>query len=200
MKISDWLTIAAIISGPVLALLVQRILDNLREAKQRKLDVFRSLMTSRGTRLAPRFVEALNLIDLEFKGEAPVLNAWKELQDHYFEWGQKSDAESAAEAKELNNRAVELLSDLLMRMGSVVGYSFDKVFIKKGFYYPKGLVNVEQEQHALRQSLLKVFNGQSLLPVAVFEKKFPHLTIEPLPQALLQDVPIVQQSLEEPKD
>ena len=57
---------------------------------------------------------------------------------------------------------------------------------------------MELEQHALRQSLLKVFNGQSLLPVAVFEKKFPEITIEPNREALVPDTPIVRRSLDEP--
>ena len=57
----------------------------MRQGK-RRLEVFKALMTYRGTRLAPAFVQALNLIDLEFKGrrDKAVLDAWKELQDHYF--------------------------------------------------------------------------------------------------------------------
>jgi hypothetical protein len=84
-------------------------------------------------------------------------------------------------------------------MGARLGYRFDKVYIKKGWYYPEGLTNIELEQHALRQSLLKILSGQSHLPVAVFEKKFPALTITP-DQPVLPEIPLIRQSLEEPKE
>ena len=76
---------------------------------------------------------------------------------------------------------------------SRLGYSFNKVYIKKGWYYPKGLTNIELEQHALRQSLLKVLSGQSHLPVAVFEKKFAPLTITP-EQTSVPEIPLIRQA------
>jgi len=42
-----------------------------------------------------------------------------------------------------------LLAELLVKMGSVLGYQFDKVYVKKGVYYPEGLGDIEREQHAL---------------------------------------------------
>ena len=194
-------TILAVILGPIIALWIQRGLDKWREADKRRLEVFKSLMTYRGTRLAPAFVQALNLIDLEFKGkrDKPVLDAWKELQDHYSEWGQKSESDAAAQSSMLNDRALELLSTLLVNMGARLGYSFNKVYIKKGWYYPKGLTNIEAEQHALRQSLLKVLSGQSHLPVAVFEKKFAPLTITQ-EQTSVPEIPLIRQALDEPRE
>jgi hypothetical protein len=77
------LTIIAIVSGPIIALQVQRKLDREREALNRKLWVFKTLMSFRATALAPSFVQALNLIDVEFNGndekEKAVRNAWKVL-------------------------------------------------------------------------------------------------------------------------
>ena len=75
-------------------------------------------MITRGTRLSPQYVQALNLIDLEFHGEPSVLEAWRELQDHYSDWGRMSDADSAAAANRLNERVVDLLSELLIKMGT----------------------------------------------------------------------------------
>ena len=76
------LTIIAIIVGPVAALYVQRRLDEGREKRNRKLWVFKTLMSYRATSLAPIFVQALNLIDVEFDGsdkkEKNVRDAWKE--------------------------------------------------------------------------------------------------------------------------
>jgi hypothetical protein len=192
-------TIIAVLVGPILALLIQRLLDRLREARKKKIDIFKTLMMYRGTRLSPAFVQALNLIDLEFtkKSEKAVRDAWKESQDFYSEWGRKSPAEKESQAAQLNSRAVELLAELLVKMGASLGYPLDRVYIKKGWYYPEGLTNIELEQHALRQGLLKVLNGQSVLPVAVFEKKFPPLTIEPQ-WPTPSEVPLIRQSLDDP--
>jgi hypothetical protein len=76
-------------------------------------------------------------------------------------------------------RAEELLAELLVRMGATLGYNFDKVYVKKGVYYPEGLGDIEQEQHALRKRLLSLLAGTSKLPVAVFEEKFPPMTVSP---------------------
>jgi len=79
----------AIVVGPVLALEMQRRLDARREARTRKLLVFKTLMGNRATPLSPLFVQALNLIDIEFDGkdEKPVRDAWKVLLDHFYELG-----------------------------------------------------------------------------------------------------------------
>jgi hypothetical protein len=98
-------TIIAVVAGPILALWIQRMLDKMREAHKRKLDVFKALMTYRGTRLAPAFVQALNLIDLEFKDrrDKGILDAWKELQDHYVDWAGKHQQKKRLNQARLTN-------------------------------------------------------------------------------------------------
>jgi hypothetical protein len=51
--------------------------------------------------------------------------------------------------------------------------------VKKGVYYPEGLGDIEQERHTLRKRLLGLLAGASKLPVAVFEEKFPPMTVVP---------------------
>jgi hypothetical protein len=71
---------------------------------------------------------------------------------------------------------------MLMRMGKGLSYDFDKVYIKKGFYYPEGLGNIEAEQHALRRSLLALLSGKGMkLPVAIFTQGFQPLSPNALP-------------------
>ncbi len=64
-------------------------------------------------------------------------------------------------------------------MGARLGYQFDRVYVKKGVYYPEGLGDMEQEQHALRKRLLSLLAGQAKLPVAIFEEKFPPMSVSP---------------------
>jgi hypothetical protein len=176
------LTIWAILAGPKQALRVQRKLDEEREAKNRKLWVFKTLMTFRPTRLAPQFIQALNMIDIEFveESERPVRDVWRELHDHYTDWGRKTDEQLRQEGNANVERSDDLIAELLVRMGNVLGYTFDKVYIKKAWYYPKGLGNVEEEQHALRRAVLNLLAGQNKLPIAVFEQTFQPITAEPL--------------------
>jgi hypothetical protein len=166
------ITIFAIYYGPISALRIQRQLDEDREARNRKLQLFKTLMMYRATPLNLNFVQALNLIDVEFTGngekEKTVRDAWKELLDHF---------DHVAAAANPAERSSELMAVLLCAMGKCLGYDFDKVYVKKAAYYPLFAVNVEEEQHTLRKQVLELLDGKGTrkLPVAVFEQKFPDL-------------------------
>ncbi len=136
-------------------------------------------MSYRVTRLSPQFVQALNLIDIEFNNasEKAIRDAWKELQDHYADWGRKTAIEREAAGLTLIERANDLLAEMLVRMGGSLGYTFDKVYVKKASYYPEGLGDMELEQHALRKGLLRVLAGEAWLPVAVFQQAFAPLNV-----------------------
>ncbi len=173
------LTIAATFLAPVIALRVQRKADEERETRGRKLWIFKTLMSNRATRLNANFVQALNMIDIEFTElqEKSVRDSWKELLDHYTVWGAKTDKLRKTDDKADIERSTDLLAEMLMKMGKGLGYDFDKVYIKKGFYYPEGLGNIEAEQHALRRNLLALLSGKGMkLPVAVFTQDFQALS------------------------
>src|SRR5438067_9365814 len=73
-------TIIAIILGPILAIQVEKYLEDRRESRRRKITLFRELMVTRGSRLSARHVEALNGIQMEFHNEGEdkkVVDAWK---------------------------------------------------------------------------------------------------------------------------
>ena len=191
------LTILAIVYAPIVALKVQRRGDEARETRSRKLWIFKTLMGNRATRLNPNFVQALNMIDIEFTepSEKPVRDSWKELLDHYNVWGTKNESERKADERADVERSTDLLADMLMQMGRGLGYDFDKVYIKKGFYYPEGLGNIEAEQHAVRRSILNLLSGTGMkLPVAVFAQDFkplsPSVNPDTAPPAGLQPPPV----------
>lgn len=170
------ITIFAIYYGPIKALKIQRALDAEREGRNRKLQVFKTLMSNRVTRLSPAYVQALNLIDVEFtesgEKEKAVRDAWRELNDLYANF--KNTANAQDKANDLN-------ATLLAAMGKCLGYEFDKVYLKKGGYYPEFLYNVEVELHSLRKLLLELLDGtgRRKLPIATFEQKFPDLIDQP---------------------
>jgi hypothetical protein len=66
IRLEGWLTLIAVIVGPVLAVQAQKYIERRREERIRKVFLFRELMATRAARLSQRHVEALNLIDLEY--------------------------------------------------------------------------------------------------------------------------------------
>jgi hypothetical protein len=174
------ITIFAIYYGPISALKIQRELDEEREARNRKLKIFKTMMSYRVIRLAPDYVRSLNLIDIEFTAnnelERSVRDAWKELNDLYSNFKTTPNAE---------DKANDLNATLLAAMGKCLGYDFDKVYLKKGGYYPEFLSNIESEQHALRHHLLELLDGtgRRKLPIATFEQRFPDLVDKPKSKA-----------------
>src|SRR5713101_2735656 len=94
------LTIFAIYYGPISALKIQRRLDDEREVRSRKVYIFKTLMSNRVTRLSPVYVQAMNLIDVEFTGdnekEKAVREAWKELNDLFASYKTTPNADDKA--------------------------------------------------------------------------------------------------------
>ena len=67
MTIADWLMISAVLSGPIIAVQLTRFLDAAKEERERKLQVFKTLMATRAYTVSWDHVVALNRIDLELK-------------------------------------------------------------------------------------------------------------------------------------
>ncbi|MFX6755224.1 DUF6680 family protein, partial [Acinetobacter baumannii] len=63
VEFKDILMIIAVLLSPVIAVQVTRYLDNKKEARERQLWVFKTLMATRALSLSPHHVEALNRID-----------------------------------------------------------------------------------------------------------------------------------------
>jgi hypothetical protein len=165
-------SIAAIALSPLIALEVQKRLEDRRAQKDRKVELFRRLMTTRATDIAPLHVEALNSIEVEFypvrrffglmapkRSEKKVLDAWHIYINHV----NTTMGEGEALNRWVEHRK-EFLTDLIYEMGQSLGFDIGKVTIKTEAYYPRGHWEVETEQHALRKAALKVFSGQA--PIA----------------------------------
>ena len=156
------------LAAPLIALQMQKWLDERHESRNRKLTIFKNLMMYRVTPLSPQFVQFLNLVDLEFNGknkkEAAVRDQWKILLDHFNNY---------TEAPNPVEKAQDLTRGLLKAMSAYFDYEFDEVYLKRGAYYPKYFADLEQEQNTLRHQLLELLAGNRRLPVGIFEQRFP---------------------------
>lgn len=150
MNPSDWIMVAAVLLAPLVALQVQRYLDNRREKRHRRTAIFQTLMTTRAQATSPAHVHALNLIDIEFYGKGSVIQKWKEYHDHLGSnqnaaWGQRRE---------------DLFIELLYQMAKSLGYKFDKLQLKRSIYFPVAHSDLEAELGAIRRGLIEVLAGK----------------------------------------
>ena len=174
--------ILAVLIAPILAVQVQKCLGKMRDDKERKLSIFKTLMATRGRALDSRHVEALNMIDLEFYGVISVVDEWKAYLDHlinmprYPETGKLGNgqesvlSEYSAKLSTWADKREDLLANLLFEMGQSVGYKFDKTHIKRSIYSPQGHADLEDQQYTLRQALIALTSGQKALNVSLTQK------------------------------
>lgn len=182
--ILEILTLAAIILGPIIAVQLQKYLERNREIRNRKLNIFKMLMATRGSTLSADHVEALNRIDLEFSGNKKykkVINLWKE----YFDNLCKSE-EFKDNPKIWSSRNEELLANLLFEMGQSLDYDFDKVLIKRNIYSPIGHFNYEMENSLIRKGLLNVLNQEKSISMTIVSEEQDIAKHEELQDAMLK--------------
>jgi hypothetical protein len=166
----DVLTIIAILTGPVVALALQRFSEERRDKRQQRFFIFRTLMQYRATVLNHNYVQALNLIDIVFNAdtveEKAIRTAWKVLLDHL------STPQLSPAALE---RQRQLSANLLLAMGKRLGYELDEVYLKTQAYQPVAHAQIEAEQNELRSLALALLKDQRRLPIAVFADDFASL-------------------------
>lgn len=163
MQIQDWLMILAVLAGPIIAVQLTRFVDNKKEQRDRKLQIFKTLMATRAYTISPQHVEALNRIDLEFsnkhKKERSVVYAWKEYLDLL------GDKDMPRE--QWGIKRIELLVELLHCMAQVLNYEFDKTHIKNSAYSPVAHGDIEDQQTAVRMGVIDILQGKRVLPMYV---------------------------------
>jgi predicted nucleotidyltransferase len=173
MTIADILIILATALSPLIAVQVTRRLDDRNEERGRKLDVFKTLMTTRAYSVSPAHVQALNRIDLEFsrkkKAEKEVLEVWQQYLDHL---GRNVEEPSWGPRRE------ELFVNLLHAMAKALNYDFSKTDIRNTAYSPKAHGQLEEEQQLIRMRVLEVLEGRRALAMHVVS-----LTAIPQPTA-----------------
>jgi hypothetical protein len=173
IKLEGWLTITAILVGPLLAFLIQNWRDNHQSHFTRKLEIYRKLMLTLKVPLNPNHVDAINGIPVEFYAEKEVLAAWRIYASHLNQRAQPGEINRWADKK------FDLLIDLVFEIGKSLGYEkIDKAALRDQTYVPQGYANVEAENEAIRKAMLELLMGKRPLPVTMLG---PVQTELPLP-------------------
>ena len=97
--------------------------------------------------------------------EQAVLDAWKEYHDH-LNVGLGAEGEGL---RHWNIKREELFINLLHVMSQDVGYSFDRVQLKRGAYSPVAHEELETEHRALRMAVIRGMSGEAPLKMQVIQ-------------------------------
>lgn len=166
MKLSDVLTILALIIGPIMALAIQRELDKGREEDKRKRELFRTIWGTRQFpgRLHYRHVEALNMIGLEFEGDSQVIEAWKEYLDAL------NRKEPATEKQQFYNERDAKFNALIFALSRSLRYKFTRLEIEQLAYSPVAHGTWAEQETILRKGVVRLFQGKFALPIHLVEE------------------------------
>ena len=181
----SFLTVIAIIAGPILAIQIQKLIERIAKERQDKDLLFKTLMSTRDNRLLPQHVQALNMIDIIFSGknkkDKAVVEAWSEYRDHLHDYPPKPSTDSGktlseaqastyqAQCDSWQTKSTDLLINLLAEMAESLDYHFDKVLLKRGAYTPTGYGETELAQLIIRRGLTEVFLGLKSIPIHIVE-------------------------------
>ncbi len=154
MRTLDIINIIAIIVSPVVAVVVGQILQDRRKKRSDKMEIFKTLMISRGLGWSTESVKALNIIEVVFSDDQLVLDQWKIYYDRLC-------VEDPNETERLKIKAEG--DKLLDVMAKSLGYK-EKVTwetIQKP-YMPKGLADNIIQQQQYQSAQLDIMNLASI--------------------------------------
>ncbi|MBI1358394.1 MAG: hypothetical protein GC160_29005 [Acidobacteria bacterium] len=129
-------------------------------------------MATRGARISPDHVTALNSIEVEYysndSNSRKVVNAWRKYLDHLNGCPQTaSDDIARSELLRWQDTSNELFIQLLYRLALSLDYDFEETLLKRGYYAPRGHGDLELDQLAIRRGMAQVLNGERSIPVLI---------------------------------
>jgi hypothetical protein len=160
----EWLTLLAIIVGPILAVQAEKIIERLREEKRERKFIFLTLMRTRSNILLREHVDALNMIPLVFSKKNPhdteARRRWELLLSH------RSSVipTDPTQGREWATRGVTHLTNLLLALAKALHYKFDENDIQR-VYAPRAHETELLENQEARQLLLQLLRGQTALKI-----------------------------------
>ena len=169
LRLTDVLVVLATTVSPFIAVQASEKLRANASARDAREKVFHTLMSTRGARMTPEHVAALNRIDLVFPAQKfpGVSDAWNLYMRHLSTGRQ--EAERVGEAHFSN--ADRLFMSLLKAMAAALNTPFSDMTLQHNAYYPQGYIHNEQQNYLLRDAALQVLKGEQAIAVKPPEHK-----------------------------
>ena len=150
MECKDILNLIAIVVIPIAAVLIGQYLQNRAEIRKDKMQIFKTLMTSRIYGWTQESVHCLNIIDIVFADDKTFRDAWKDLYDKYCV--QNPDA---AQLKKIQNAQYKLLETISKSLGYKDKVTWETI---QNPYVPDGMIKQWQEQAKSQQAYNTLLN------------------------------------------
>ena len=161
MQTVDWTAIATIVAvliGPILAVWITRISDGRKEARTRRMDIFRTLMRTRKMPIHYDHVGALNLVEIEFVKDKKVISAWRAYLDNL---GEKLPPNADTDTQNaFFQKRESLLTKLIFEISQVLKFKVQQLDILERNYIPQGWNDEDWEQRIARKALIDVMSGR----------------------------------------
>lgn len=163
LRLTDVLVVFATMVSPFIAVQASEKLRANASAKDAREKVFHTLMSTRGARLTPDHVAALNRIDLVFPAASfsGVSDAWNMYLRHMSL--SQAEAEPLGEVHFANGN--RLFLSLLKAMAVALNTPFSDTAMQHNAYYPQGYIHNEQQGYLLRDAALQVLKGEQAISI-----------------------------------
>ena len=151
MTINDYLTLAALIIIPIVAVVIAQWLQNRSEKRKDKMQIFKTLMTSRIYGWTPDSVNALNIIDIVYSDDNKVRAAWKDLNDKY-----RVTNPDQQHLKKIENAQYKLLEAMANSLGYKEKITWETI---QNPYMPVDMMQQIETQKIMQQTYFNVINS-----------------------------------------
>lgn len=146
MLISDILNLIALIVVPIVAVVIGQWLQNRAEKRKDKMQIFKTLMTSRIYGWTVDSVHALNVIDIVFADSKAVRMAWKDLNDKYHV--SNPDQQHLKKIETAQYKLLEAIAKSLGYKDKVTWETIQNPYIPDGMFYQLQAQKESQEAYS----------------------------------------------------
>jgi hypothetical protein len=153
MECKDILNLIAIIVIPIAAVLIGQWLQSRAEKRKDKMQIFKTLMTSRIYGWTQESVYCMNIIDIVFADDKKVRDAWKDLYDKYCV---RNPDET--QLRKIQNAQYKLLETMAKSLGYKDKVTWETI---QNPYVPNGLMQQWQERSQSQQAYNSLLNNMA---------------------------------------
>src|SRR5262249_6112697 len=137
-------------------------------------------MATRRTAISQEHVAAINLIEVEYHGVKPVIEAWSNYLTH-LNSAYSGPGATADQLKRWEERRAELLSLLLVKIAEHLGMSKGELEVLHGGYAPQGWLDRENRITQVQDYVVRLSEGRAVVPIAVATASSPPNPFPPPP-------------------
>jgi len=139
MTTNEWLTLCAILVGPIAAVGITLWIEKSRQVTDRRLYVTRMLLMTRHMPADPQYNAAINLIPIEFNDQPKVMEAWRAFHERV------NESPEPARKADHQKRLTAAQSGLIFQVIKCAGLSnLSEGDIQTQAYISQGFVDRDQ--------------------------------------------------------